>query len=118
MNEVLLPGSNKDENRWQGRVRVGPLDFVQMRKAIADSLPIRYDGLAMTWFDQIVKTGVWRICDRYDERGVPQITEITLPQNATQDELYALAAQTVETHTGLSVRMVSFGPSELDKILK
>ena len=117
MNEALLPGSNKDENRWQGKVRVGPLDFVQMRKAIADSQPICYDGLALTWFDQIISNGVWRYCDSYDESGAPQITNITIPQNASRDELFKLSADVVENHTGLSVRMLSFGPTERDKLL-
>jgi adenylosuccinate synthase len=64
--EHLLPGSNKDENRFQGRVRVGPLDFVALRYAIeACGGPEMFDGLAITWFDQIEKNGRWDICDEY-----------------------------------------------------
>ncbi|GHU09705.1 hypothetical protein FACS189431_8190 [Alphaproteobacteria bacterium] len=118
MNELLLPGSNKDENRWQGKVRVGPLDFVQMRKAIVDSEPIRFDGLALTWFDQIIKNGVWRYCYGYDDYGTPKITTLTIPQGLSQSELFDFVAKIVETHTGLSVRMVSFGLTDRDKFLK
>jgi adenylosuccinate synthase len=118
MNELLLPGSNKDENRWQGKVRVGPLDFVQVQKAVADSKPIHFDGLALTWFDQIIKNGVWRYCHSYSDYGDPKITTLTIPQGLSQSELFDFAARTVENHTGLKVRMVSFGPTERDKLLK
>jgi adenylosuccinate synthase len=118
MNELLLPGSNKDENRWQGKVRVGPLDFVQVQKAVHDSLPIRYDGLAVTWFDQIIKTGVWRYCHGYNKHGAPQMTSITLSRSVGREELFDLVQRTVKTHTGLSVRMLSFGPTERDKLLR
>lgn len=64
MGEQLLPGSNKDENRWQGKVRVGPLDLPLLRYAVAAS-DGAYHGLAITWFDQLVQNGEWRICNRY-----------------------------------------------------
>lgn len=63
--EALLPGSHKDENRYQGKVRVGPLDLPLMRYAIEASGPGAYDALAMTWFDQISQRGAWRLCPRY-----------------------------------------------------
>lgn len=66
MSEPLLPGSNKDENRWQGSVRVGPLDLVAMRYAIAASGPDAYDGLAVTWFDQVAINGQWSLCTKYN----------------------------------------------------
>lgn len=66
MAESLLPGSHKEENRWQGKVRVGPLDFVLLRYAInVCGGPKAFDGLAVTWFDQIVNNGEWHICNRY-----------------------------------------------------
>lgn len=69
MAEDLLPGSCKDENRFQGKVRVGPLDLVLLRYAInACGGPDAFDGLAVTWFDQIQNNGLWQLCDRY--RGV------------------------------------------------
>jgi adenylosuccinate synthase len=65
MSESLLPGSNKDHNRWQGKVRVGPLDLTLLRYALAASGGGAYDGLAITWFDQIEKLGSWRYSNRY-----------------------------------------------------
>ena len=66
MIDSLLPGSNKDENRWQGKVRVGPMDMVALRYAIeACGGPSFFDGLAITWFDQIKAIGKWDICDHY-----------------------------------------------------
>lgn len=66
MAESLLPGSHKEENRYQGKVRVGPFDLVLLRYAIdACGGPKAFDGLAITWFDQIMANRVWHICDRY-----------------------------------------------------
>lgn len=68
MAESLLPGSHKEENRYQGVVRVGPLDLVLLRYAIAASGgPSAYDGLAITWFDQIQKNGSWSLCQQYHD---------------------------------------------------
>jgi len=66
MTERLLPGSNKDENRYQGKVRVGPLDCVLLRYAVqACGGPTAFDGLAITWFDQIQANKAWEICNEY-----------------------------------------------------
>ena len=65
MNEQLLPGSHKDQNRWQGQVRVGPLDLALLRYALAASVGTTYDGLAITWFDQVATNREWRVCHRY-----------------------------------------------------
>lgn len=65
LNETLLPGSSNDENRWQGHVRVGPLDLPLLRYAIAVSGPELFNGLALTWFDQIVRNNVWHVVHRY-----------------------------------------------------
>jgi adenylosuccinate synthase len=66
MASDLLPGSNKDENRWQGKVRVGPLDLVALRYAIeVCGGPATFAGLAVTWFDQIQRFGRWDVCNRY-----------------------------------------------------
>ncbi len=68
MLETLLPGSHKEENRWQGKVRVGPLDTVLLRYAIeVCGGPHVFDGIALTWFDQIEKNGIWRICTDYGD---------------------------------------------------
>lgn len=153
MSETLLPGSNKNENRWQGKVRVGPLDLVLIRYALAASGDGAYDGLAITWFDQVERNGVWKICDRYDNANdkrfftptgdlkvrvgrdetqlmylgkltkqlqavSPEVTQVLLPFGADRDQLYKLAAGTLRERLGVPVRMISFGPTERDKVLK
>jgi adenylosuccinate synthase len=73
----LLPNSHKEDNRYQGRVRVGPIDFVLLRYALAAcGGPAAFDGLAITWFDQIQVNASWQQCRRY--RGV-QDSEFFLP---------------------------------------
>ena len=64
MTKNLLPGSCKEQNRYQGAIRVGPLDFVLLRYAVEACGPT-IDSIALTWFDQIVKNGCWKICDEY-----------------------------------------------------
>lgn len=146
MLEHLLPGSHKEENRFQGKVRVGPLDLVLLRYAIeVCGGPKAFQGIAVTWFDQIIKDRAWRICDRYksmnaievwkgeenDEqlkyqkflgkallRTEPEITTLEIPLGAGQDELYSLCADVLYEKLGVPVRMVSFGPTELDKIYR
>jgi adenylosuccinate synthase len=151
MSESLLPGSHKETNRYQGEVRVGPLDLVLFRYAIeACGGPTAFDGLAITWFDQVQVNGAWHICNSYhgasDEnffsstgeikvrRGTnaeqlerqaalgkqllactPEITTIEVP-SASQNDLYKLCADVIDTSVSVPVRMVSFGPTELDKL--
>jgi adenylosuccinate synthase len=62
---ALLPGSHKDENRYQGHVRTGPLDLQLLEYALRVSGPAAYDGIAITWFDQVAQNGEWYICPRY-----------------------------------------------------
>lgn len=154
MSECLLPGSHKEENRYQGKVRVGPLDLVLLRYAIAAcGGPTAFDGLAVTWFDQIQTNGMWHVCDRYrgtDDRTyftpsgelrvrhsddaaqlasqeilgtqllrcTPEITTHSISPDAKHDELYELCAGVLNEKLGVPVRMVSFGPTERDKICK
>lgn len=150
MSELLLPGSNKDTNRWQGKVRVGPLDLVLLRYAIEASGPDAYDGLAITWFDQVMQNGQWDVCDWYSFdawrgetwparnlsdmaetlyqdipklttwlKGVkPQIELLSLPDNTSRDQIYDLVAKKLLDRLGVPVRMISFGPTEQDKLCK
>ena len=158
MSEALLPGSNKQENRWQGSVRVGPLDLVALRYALAASGEGAYDALALTWFDQIEKLGTWRLVDRYNgpldptfftadgnikvrvgtdaaqlaylgqltktlEVATPMVSTVALPTikrplSDIRNELYQLVAETLLAHLGVPVRMISFGPTEWDKVCK
>lgn len=156
MYETLLPGSHKQDNRYQGRVRVGPLDSVLLRYAIeVCGGPTAFDGLAITWFDQIETNGSWRICHRYrnvenndffapngaikvcgihasdDEQMsyrellgrqlktcVPEVTEHEIPVKGSKDDLYSLCDSVLKVELGVPVRMVSFGPTERDKMCK
>ncbi len=154
MGEILLPGSHKDDNRYQGKVRVGPLDLVLLRYAIACAGgPKTFDGLCVTWFDQIRNNGFWRICNHYldnnnqtffspsgelrvrfgiDEEQLfyqeklgqqlqsckPEIEEFPVSPNASRGELFDWCAEILGKNLGVNVRMVSFGPSERDKVCK
>ncbi|HWQ60072.1 MAG TPA: adenylosuccinate synthetase [Candidatus Fimivivens sp.] len=152
MAENLLPGSHKQENRYQGKVRVGPLDLNLLRYAIeVCGGTSAFDGLAVTWFDQIRTNGVWHICDRYRDTGDrshfsssgairvrhgsgdshrryqqglgerlmrshPEITTFVVPRET--QSLYALCDGILRERLNIPVRMVSFGPTERDKICK
>ena len=131
LREQLLPGSCKDDNRWQGQVRVGPLDFVLINYALhACKLFTEFDGICVTWFDQIVKNGTWNCCTNYvlgDKVFLPYklrnidllksvktpLKSFSIPTN--RDEQTKLCRQVFETYTGLPVRMISFGPCKEDK---
>jgi adenylosuccinate synthase len=149
MSERLLPGSNKDENRYQGKVRVGPLDLVLLRYALAAcGGSTAFDGLAITWFDQIVNNGSWQICSAYAGADNPEfylpsgeirvggseehqaalaeallnctseVLSLPIETTASQDDLYGVCAGVFEKALDVPVRMVSFGPTELDKLCK
>ncbi|MCK5475054.1 MAG: adenylosuccinate synthetase [Candidatus Pacebacteria bacterium] len=78
MAENLLPGSHKEENRWQGKIRVGPIDLVLLRYAInVCGGPSAFDGLAVTWFDQIERNGQWKICKQYNNKDTDNRTYFT-----------------------------------------
>jgi len=151
MAEYLLPGSSKQENRYQGKVRIGPFDLTLLRYAInASGGPDAFDGLAITWFDQITTNGTWHISNSYknpldgalftstgdirvpeettDEyqsaltsalnHCVPNVDVLPIDATLTHDELYRTCASVVKEATQIPVRMVSFGPTELDKLMK
>ncbi len=154
MAESLLPGSHKHENRYQGKVRVGPLDLTLLRYAIEVSGgPTAFDGLAITWFDQIRTNGVWHVCNRYRNaenqtffspsgtikvwhgtdakqrrhqealgahlrNRVPERTSYDVPSDADAETMYSLCANVLEEKLEIPVRMVSFGPTERDKLCK
>jgi adenylosuccinate synthase len=149
--ESLLPGSNKDENRWQGKVRVGPLDVTLLRYALAACGGVEtFDGIAVTWFDQVRANGIWHISERYKgplspeyfspsgeikladnpsrehqqaltqqvSARQPSIKTIEIDLTFSNDDLYDLCASVFDEMVGASVRMVSFGPTEIDKLCK
>jgi len=145
--DQLLPGSNKDENRWQGRVRVGPLDFVSLRYSIGVcGGPEAFYGIAVTWFDQVESVGKWDLCDSYinandsvlfDSKGIiirqgvdedqlihqtklsnalkecrPEVSSIDLTPYSKEEDLIQLCSEVIQDKTGVTVRMISFGPNE------
>lgn len=151
----LLPGSHKQENRWQGKVRVGPMDFVLLNYAIdVCGGPEKFDGLAISCFDQVLGDDNWRICKKYsqssdnskfftkdgriiiskssDENHLdyqteltqkllkcsPEIVSVPINPKASKEELFQLCSSVVNPSTGVPIRMLSFGPTELDKFLK
>lgn len=154
MAERLLDGSAKHDNRYQGKVKVGPLDFVLLRYAIeACGGPRSFDGLAVTWFDQILTDGIWEMCDKYagatdptffkpsgeikvnhgggDQQFEhqsalgqklldcsPETTHLPVGMDIGNGGLYDVCADTIQAHTEVPVRMVSVGPTELDKLCR
>ena len=152
MLERLLPGSNKEENRWQGKVRVGSLDFVALRYAInVCGGPESFDGLALTWFDQIQTIGKWQVCNRYTETGNfkffsndreinvshnegdeqldyqerlgkilrgcrPILSSYYISPDSSRESLTDLCGGVLQEKLGIPLSMISFGPTEQDKI--
>lgn len=117
MSERLLPGSAKEANRYQGAIRTGPLDFVQLQYAIESSGPDIFDGLAVTWFDQVQADKFWRVCHKYAGDS-PVISQIPIDATGSKDGLYNICAEVMQASVGIPVRMVSFGPTEIDKLCK
>ena len=145
MAERLLPGSHKIENRYQGKVRVGSMDMVLLRYSIAVAGGREaFDGLAVTWFDQVQTNGAWHVCHRYQEFGdlpvrfgedetqlahqqalgqrlqgcTPEISTYDVLKSAGRDQLYELCAGVLQESLGVRVRMVAFGPKPQDKSCK
>ena len=151
MVNKLLPGSHKLENRWQGKVRVGPLDFLMLDYAVnICGGPDFFDGLAITCFDQVVLEEKWDMCKAYElfnsdflnrDGKIKVYDGLPALQNNYQKELtkFLYASRPVLSSVSLAnqnqkilqktcqdvfkrelnipVRMISFGPTELDKVL-
>lgn len=147
----LLPGSHKEENRFQGKIRVGPLDFVLLRYAV-EACGCAVDGIALSWFDQIVQNTPkpWYICDeyaQYDPRyfhtahrirkfegdpaeqsgyqhrlttalfaSKPTVTSLCVPNSV--EEQYRMCDEQFREKLGIPVHLVSFGPTDTDKLMK
>ncbi|MCX6795500.1 MAG: adenylosuccinate synthetase [Candidatus Falkowbacteria bacterium] len=150
-SENLLPGSSKQDNRWQGKVRIGPLDFVSLRYALeVCGGPQMFSGLALTWFDQIQSMGKWDWCEKYqgelnDEfftssgcikfnpeigqgktkhqeglsaelfRVRPDVTSYKIGTK-NQKELFDFSKELINNQLNMPISMISFGPTEKDKI--
>ncbi len=141
--ERLIPGSYKLDNRWQGNVRVGSLDFNLLKYAVwACDGPERFDGLCITWFDQIMENGKWLISSGYDNED-PElfryscrkgITEFARPLAATdlqnaipENYVYDVSNCTIQSvieicckkfleELKIPVCMISFGANDQNKI--
>ena len=66
---AALPDSHNGNNPWQHHFRVGWLDFVALRYALA--VAGKVDGLVVTNLDRIAALEQWRVCDAY---AVPENT--------------------------------------------
>ena len=126
----MLPGSHKDKNRWQGIVRAGSLDLNLIRHAIgvADETP--FDGICLTWFDQILKTGrVWSICDGYQNYQLPNesyteflqhakpiISEYRIKNPILKADLFDFVGEMLNDRLGVPLSILSTGSTEVDKI--
>lgn len=129
MVQQLLPGSAKEANRWQGRIRAGALDLNLLRYAMdACGGAETFDGLCVTWFDQIMRSSAWHLCDRYARfsgdyttealnRAEPVIETVPLPDGADRAALAQFCAETLRPRLGADVRMVGFGSAARDKLL-
>lgn len=121
--------------RWSSKLQAGPLDFVLLQRAInLCGGPQMFDGICVTWMDQILKDGVWQYCDRYlqpyhvseDGRTVSGTIDEALPYiSARYDLKYTPVGsqefnQSVndlfESKLGIPVKMISFGARDSDKI--
>ena len=129
--EKMLPGSHKDENRWQGIIRAGALDINLLRYAVNSCRNTRFDGLCLTWFDQILRTDRnWRICSDYKAiKPTPNIIEfLTSVQPIVTDhiiekpisskDLVDFVNRTLQPYIGIPTYMLSVGPTEKDKIIR
>ncbi len=128
---AMLPGSHKEENRWQGIVRAGALDLNLFRYALECCKATPIDGLCLTWFDQIIKNNhLWPICTRYKNTpslgesygdflkstARPEVQEYSIPETYNRSELFDAVAEILQQHIELPLTMLSVGPTEIDKI--
>lgn len=110
----MLPGSHKEENRWQGAVRAGPLDAYLIRWALDACSDTLFDGLCLTWMDQILKTSRdWRICKEY-----PLIENHHIPDDLSKNELFNFIKEIVIDYVDVPLKLLSIGPTEKDKIMR
>lgn len=132
----MLPGSHKDENRWQGAVRAGALDFILLSRALEICEATTFDGIALTWFDQILANGrIWPYCTSYScgaywadsskldqeytdflNMSNPFINEIRIQNPIEKQELFELVNSQIKKLTNTQLKILSVGPTELDKI--
>lgn len=129
--KIMLPDSHKADNRWQGSVRIGALDATLMRYALDVCGDTCFHGLCLTWFDQILKTDRnWRICDDYTNwcnpqddyveflknEANPNIKQIAVETGISQAEIFSIVDEVIFQELGISLSILSLGPTEQDKV--
>ena len=62
-----LPDAHNSNNAWQRAFRVGYLDLVATRYALAVARPV--DALAVTNLDRLASLPAWKLCDAYHYQG-------------------------------------------------
>ncbi|MBR5669603.1 adenylosuccinate synthetase [Candidatus Saccharibacteria bacterium] len=102
----MLPDSHKANNRWQGEVRAGPLDINLIQHALAACKDTSFDGLCLTWFDQILEMGSWKINDDI----------IPIDSKLTGIDLWRFVENIIDSRIGLSLELLSIGPTERDRL--
>lgn len=126
----MLPGSHKDENRWQGIVRAGALDLNLLRYALDMSSDTTFDGLCLTWFDQILACDrIWPLCVNYKnapatnesyvdflKKAKPNTIEYSIKKPILKQELFEFVGNTLEGLLKVPLKLLSIGPTELDKV--
>ena len=127
----MLPGSHKDENRWQGIVRAGPLDLVLLRRAIWMCNETPLDGICLTWFDQIMANGGrWPTCPSYQNfpkkyesfteylnRAKPDGIRWHIMHPISEKDLVQFISRVLQINNiDIPLSILSLGPTEVDKI--
>ena len=130
LTESMLPGSHKDNNRWQGTVRAGALDLNLLRAAFRACHETSFDGICITWFDQILANNrTWPIClcyrtghlpdenyTEYLKRAKPVNTNYTIENPISKYALLEYVDDILFDYTKTHLAILSVGPTELDKI--
>ncbi len=126
----MLPGSHKDKNRWQGIVRAGALDINLMQYALESSKETTFDGIGLTWLDQILNTSrIWSICTGYKNKSIcnesytnflkraePIITDYRIKKPISTVELFDFVKEVFSNYIKVPLSIISFGPTEVEKI--
>ena len=107
----MLPGSHKMNNRWQGEVRAGILDVELLRHAIDASKQTPFDGICITWFDQILTRNTWFMYDHDQTEGY-----FLGRKPFEHQQLFRQVDEIVRNKLNLPLYMLSIGPTEHDKI--
>lgn len=128
----MLPGSHKEENRWQGIVRAGALDLNLMDYALKASSETKFDGLCLTWFDQIIANDfIWPLCIDYEntkdicetytdflKHAEPHIINYPFEKGLIFENrsLFESVKNVLGAFLDVPLEILSIGPTELEKI--